>query len=113
MSNQTSEARGLKFNLRTLVASVLIAAITPTLLTGIYFVSFVRRDEVPSTIETSPSPPTSTIETDGAGNYWAVRYDGRNFGKVQTRVTRSIQRFRLEPAYSSKKGHLNYVTISH
>jgi hypothetical protein len=68
-SNQTLKIRDRKFSLKTLVASVSIATITSILLTSIYFASLAYLDTLPSTA-------IYTIETDGVGNYRAIRYDG-------------------------------------
>jgi len=108
-SNQTLKIRDRKFSLKTLVASVIIATITSTLLTSIYFVTFVHVDVFPSTV-------TYTIETDGAGNYRAIRYDGNKFWE-STNAS-----FTINSAISSgnhvflKEGTFeltNYISLKH
>lgn len=67
--------RDRKFSLRALLASILIVSIASTLLTSIYFVSFIQgvRPVYPETI---PSTATYTIETDNAGSYRAISSNG-------------------------------------
>lgn len=71
-SDQAPKARDQRFGLKVLLAAVLVACVISTLFTSLYFALFVCPGVFPSTV-------SYTIETDGVGNYWATRYDGKRF----------------------------------
>lgn len=70
--DQTLKIRDQRFGFKAFLTAVLVASVVSTLLTSLYFASFVYPDAFPSTV-------SYTIETDGVGNYWATRYDGKRF----------------------------------
>jgi len=108
-SDQTLKVRDQRFGLKVFLAAVLVACVVSTLLTSLYFASFVCPVVFPSTV-------SYTIETNGIGNYWATRYDGKRFWEGRDAS------FTINSAISSGKSVLlrdgtfelrNYLSLKH